>query len=129
MSASTDELCSACSYPPPRDWCWAARDDCPCGKPPRESGYGSAGIPLPPAHTGDDCGVCEEAASGKFVDQVARSARLYQRGLITAQEFTNVTLGDLHRLDERRLRDDLYPMPGTYRDADGHVKPLANPPR
>ena len=36
--------------------------------------------------------------SDKLVEQVSRSARLYQRGLITAQEFTNVTLEDLHRL-------------------------------
>lgn len=64
--------------------------------------------------------------SDKFVDQTARSARLYQRGLITAQEFVNVTLEDLHRLDEQQHRDDCYSMPGTYRDADGHVKPLSS---
>lgn len=39
-----------------------------------------------------------EGANDQFVEQIARSARLYQRGLITAQEFTNVTLEDLHRL-------------------------------
>lgn len=42
--------------------------------------------------------------SDKFVDRVARSARLYQRGLITAQEFTNVTVNDLHRFDDERCR-------------------------
>lgn len=33
-------------------------------------------------------------------EQLARSARLYQRGLISAQEFTNVTLGDLRDQDD-----------------------------
>lgn len=40
----------------------------------------------------------QRAKGEQFVEQVARSARLYQRGLITAQEFTNVTLNDLRAL-------------------------------
>lgn len=36
--------------------------------------------------------------TARFVDQVARSARLYQRGLLTAKEFTDVTVSDIHRL-------------------------------
>lgn len=43
----------------------------------------------------------------KFLEQAARSARLYQRGLITAQEFTNVTLEDLDRMD-RQQREIAY---------------------
>jgi hypothetical protein len=58
------ERCTGCNYPPPRDWCWGARDDCPLGKPVRESGYGSHSIPMPPAHTGDDCPVCNGAPCG-----------------------------------------------------------------
>lgn len=34
----------------------------------------------------------------EFVQRTARSIRLYQRGLIAAQEFTNVTIEDMHRL-------------------------------
>lgn len=41
--------CAGCNYPQPREWCWAARNDCPSGFPPRESGYGSASIPMPSA--------------------------------------------------------------------------------
>ncbi len=43
-----------------------------------------------------------------FVDQIARSARLFQRGLITAQEFTNVTLEDLRRLQEPPNEEPVY---------------------
>jgi hypothetical protein len=40
----------------------------------------------------------------KFIGQVTRSADLYRQGLITAKEFTDVTINDLHHLRDQRPR-------------------------
>lgn len=52
----------------------------------------------------------------KFVKQVSRLARLYERCLISAQEFTNATIEDLHDgYPNRRItRGDVGPThPGS----------------
>lgn len=50
----------------------------------------------------------------KLIDQVARTARLYQRGLLTAKQFADVTIEDLARFSDLKFRDNLDAIARSY---------------